>query len=99
MLECFFCSVRGPFCLEAALGWLPTSLLRLDLWPDAGPRVIRLSTFKRLSKLQTLRLAVGLGDIEVDGYDEVETTSYQLLLDTALSRLEHVVVHDDYSAM
>lgn len=86
------CSVDGPFCLEAALGLLPTSLLKLELWPDAGPRVIRLSTFKRFSQLQTLKLAVGLGDGEED---EAETPSYQLLLDTALSCLRHVVIHDD----
>ena len=85
------CSVDGPFCLEAALGLLPTSLLKLDLWPGAGPKVIRLSTFKRFSRLQTLKLAVGLGDGEED---EAETPSYQLLLDTALSCLRHVVIHD-----
>ena len=83
------CRLHGPVCLEAAAGLLPATLLGLDLWPDSGPRFIRLSAFERFEKLQMLNLAVGTGDD-----DEAGPTSCQLLLDTAFSCVKHVVIHD-----
>ena len=56
------CSLSGQFCLATALGLLPTSLLSLELYPDVGPQVIRLSSFGRFTALKFLKLDVEVTD-------------------------------------
>ena len=85
------CRMYGPFCLEAAASLLPTTLLGLSMWPDSnsGRRVIRLSAFKRLSKLQLLKLGVG-----PESDFAIPPPNSQVLLDTPLPCLQHVIMHD-----
>ena len=51
------CSLNGPFCVESAVGLLPTSLQNLSLCPKSGPEDFCLSAFQRFTCLESLTLS------------------------------------------
>ena len=78
----------GPVCFHTAVAMLPASLLALELWLDAGPKVTRLSSFQRFPKLQVLRLAIGSQDT-ASGLPE-----YDFVVDCSFPDLVFLVLHD-----
>ena len=91
------CEIQGAYCLAAVLSLLPTSLVRLDLWPETGPNFICLSSFQQFTHLQWLRLGVGI-DNPIDK-DDLHRPMYTLVVDTVMVCLKTLVIHDELQCM